>query len=64
MKNIGLILITAILCYAIGLGLAEFSPTGTSQNAPLRCMSAGIIFMIAKLYIYPYLKFNLLKKRI
>ncbi|MBQ0147710.1 MAG: hypothetical protein KBS93_04540 [Flavobacteriaceae bacterium] len=61
MKNIGLILLTAILGYFLGLGIAEFSPTGTSENAPLICMRGGIIFMIGKIYIFPYFKAKIKK---
>ena len=59
MKNIGLIIITAILCYIIGLGIAEFSPTETSENAPIICLKGGLIFMIMKIYVFPYFKLNL-----
>ena len=56
MKNIGLIFTAAIFSYLGGILIAYLSPTGTSQNAPIICMRAGIIFIIGKIYIYPYIK--------
>ena len=61
MKNIGFIIFAAIISYIVGLGIAEFSPTGTSENAPMTCLKGGLIFMILKIYALPYFKLKFIK---
>ena len=61
MNNLGLILFSSILSYVFGFGIAQFSLTETSQNAPITCVKGAIIFMLFKIYFYPYFKSKFIK---
>ena len=59
MKNTVLTLILkligyAILGYGVGWIIYYLSPTGTSENAPISCLTGAVSFYIFREYILPF----------
>ena len=44
----------AILGYGVGWIIYYLSPTGTSENAPISCLTGATIFYIYREYILPF----------
>lgn len=46
----------AICGYLVGLLIYFISPTGSSENAPISCLSGALTFLVFKDYLIPYFR--------